>query len=387
MRILFATTHLPHLERSGGELVSNAVVQGLRQFGHHVLVLGFQRPGDVAPQDENVSVVARRPAETATAGYRSLLWLMRSFSTGLPYSSAKYVAGSYRNALHRLMQEELVDAVILDHTQMGWLLPHIRKDRRLLVLMHNAESAFYANSSAVGMGPLKRVLYRREGRRLRHIERQIADRADQIWVLSAEDAETMRAETGARSVRLLPAMPEAGAAPLSEVRPRFDVGLLGTWTWRPNAISLDWFFKEVYPRLPLTLSLHVAGRGAEWLKGCYPNVTYRGFVEDTGSFLGSAKVVAAPTLYGGGIETKVLSAIAAGCSIVSSPAGIRGLGVVPSTVTVAGEAAEFARQVIEHASRAPCESRHAEAAAWRRARRQAFLDVLATSFPPETPPR
>jgi hypothetical protein len=40
----------------------------------------------------------------------------------------------------------------------------------------------------------------------------------------------------------------------------------------------------------------VAGKGAEWLSGKYPNVDYIGFVPDATEFMKKVRVVAIPTL-------------------------------------------------------------------------------------------
>jgi hypothetical protein len=60
--------------------------------------------------------------------------------------------------------------------------------------------------------------------------------------------------------------------------------MVGGWIWKPNADGLHWFFEQVYPHLPATISIQVAGRGADWLRDRYPNVTYWGFVEDARTF-------------------------------------------------------------------------------------------------------
>jgi glycosyltransferase involved in cell wall biosynthesis len=170
-------------------------------------------------------------------------------------------------------------------------------------------------------------------------------------------------------------MPDWPVAPLPE--PAFDVGLLATWTWRPNEEALRWFLDNVYPRLPREVTIHVAGPGAEWLRGLYPNVTQRGFVKDAADFLRAARLIAVPTRYGSGLETKMLAAIASGSAIVATSASIRGLGRVPASVAVADEADEFAQRIADRLARAASDTGdRKEALAWRAARRRDFFAVL-----------
>jgi hypothetical protein len=163
----------------------------------------------------------------------------------------------------------------------------------------------------------------------------------------------------------------------SATEPSFDVALLGTWTWRPNADALRWFLSNVRPRLPRATSIHVAGLGAEWLRGRHPGITYRGFVEDAATFLRASKVIAVPTRYGGGLETKMLAAIATGIPIVATSIATRGLGNVPGSIAVADDAPTFAKSIAERVDgsrRAP--TYQADATAWCLARRREFLALL-----------
>ncbi len=40
---------------------------------------------------------------------------------------------------------------------------------------------------------------------------------------------------------------------------KYDLTLIGTWTWHPNRIGLEWFLREVKPLLPKDVSIAIAG--------------------------------------------------------------------------------------------------------------------------------
>ena len=61
-----------------------------------------------------------------------------------------------------------------------------------------------------------------------------------------------------------------------------------------------WLDEQVYLHLQTHLSIRIAGRGAEWLNGKYANVEYLRFVEDAPQFLAEARVIAIPSIRGGG---------------------------------------------------------------------------------------
>lgn len=384
MRILFATTLIPTAERSGGELVSLALIDALEHLGHHTMTAGFLRPGHEGAGDDTI-VVDHRPIETAASGARAVLWLARGALRNLPYTSAKFFARRYGSIVRDMCAQGQVDAVIIDHMQMYWLRNYVPDRIPVVLVMHNAESDLYARGAARGRSPIRRLLYQREARLLRQIEGRAAASVDRIWVLNAADAEIFRPRVSGAPIFVLPVMPEWRSG-CEHTHPSLDVALLATWTWEPNADALRWFFSEVYPRLPQSTSVGVAGPGAEWLRGRCPGVTYLGFVDDASVFLRSARVIAVPTRYGSGVETKMFTAIGTGRPIVATSVATRGLDDLPASVMVADDAVKFAHSIATQlTSSAARQESQTQAVAWWQKRRRAFLNVLGAEMSAMTP--
>ncbi len=382
MRVLFATTLIPSDASSGGELVSLAMVEALRQLGCEVTVLGYLRPGDDAEAGADAFVAGRRPIETSASPARAGVWMARSLISGRPYTAEKYYGRGYALDIQRLLKERQVDVVCVDHTQMAWVLDWLPEAMPVWVLMHNAESGLYAEGAGFQPSPLTRLFYRRESQSLRRLERSAVARAEKIFVLSPADRDAIRAAAPEARITVLPVMPEPKGAPRPTVdETHFDVALLATWSWLPNLHALRWFLEEVHPRLPRGITIHVAGRGAEQLLAGVAGITYRGFVPDVAGFLSGAKVVAVPTRFGGGVETKMLTAIASGRPIVATPASTRGLEPLPGSVTIADDAALFARFLVEKAEVAGTPIRTQAALSWCRDRREAFLSTIRHALP------
>lgn len=95
MKVLFLTTILPSQQRVGTEVASQAFIDGLRQNGCQVSVVGYMRKGDHFEIDSNEILVGKRYIETKTAKWHSLIWLILSFVFKLPYSAAKYYSRAY----------------------------------------------------------------------------------------------------------------------------------------------------------------------------------------------------------------------------------------------------------------------------------------------------
>ena len=372
MNILFLTTVLPGKKRNGGEIVSQYFVDSLRQNGHQVLVLGYTPRGSKYSAGFNEISVGERYIETELAKYYPLIWMLFSYLKGFPYSVEKYYSKVYATKVTELLAREKYDTVIIDHAQIGWLQEIVlTQGAKLIFNTHNIEHEIYLEQMKKTANPILKQIYQREARLVKAMEDGLAAIADRIWTLTANDAAYFASATNNDLVKVFN-VPVNEVNWIDRVATTYDVGMVGTWTWQPNKEGLQWFFEFVYPLLPTTLSIQIAGKGADWLHNKYPNVKYCGFVPDPQAFIAQAKVVAIPSITGGGIQLKTLEAIASGAVIVATPTALRGIADYPKLVTVATTPADFASQLIKLITRPTSEDERLEAIDWSRRRREQF---------------
>jgi glycosyltransferase involved in cell wall biosynthesis len=385
MSLVLLTNVLPAGLRGGGEIVTQTVVEALARDGEDVTVLGYRRPGTASPPGRFEQPVGERPIETAAAGYRAIGWMGKALLKGEPYSSAKYQSRAYVRAAREALAAG-PRAVILDHAQTHFAIAAARRPLPPLVfLAHNAERDMYAQTAASATSRPARWAHARESRKIGAVEAAMARRAQQVWVLTEADADYFRALAPAGDVRTLEVASMLSANGTGR-EPAYDVGLIGNWTWRANALGLEWFADEVVPRLPDGMSVEVAGAGADWLRGRRENVTVRGVVPDAQEFMSSARVVAVPSVAGGGVQVKTLDAVACGVPVVATPVATRGLRDLPASVAVADEGALFAEELARLASAPEHERLRDEATAWSRARRQALEESVVSWIADLAPP-
>jgi len=114
---------------------------------------------------------------------------------------------------------------------------------------------------------------------------------------------------------------------------------IGSFAHLPNLTALEFFLRDVWPRLH-NATLHViAGQRHNYYLDYYrhrasphldqPGVEVEGFVSDVRSAYDRAAIVVIPLIASAGTNIKVLEAMAAGKAIVSTPAGDNGLDLVP----------------------------------------------------------
>jgi polysaccharide biosynthesis protein PslH len=372
-KALFLTTVLPSGRFTGSEVVSQLFIDGLRRCGCEVSVFGYKRAGGGHALGTGEIAIGERPIETSEAGARAFEWLASGLARRLPYSSAKYRSTAYCRAVPNFLTEDPPALVVLDHAQLFWLTDTIPAGTPLVLLAHNLEHELYASEAPRRRHALDRRIYRREACLLRAIEAQLANRATDVWTLTDHDREGFE-RLGANRARSF-AFPSEGPKRQTDVAKDYDVCLLGSWTWRPNADGLRWFIESVYPSVPPDISIHVGGKGADWLHA-YAGVRYHGLVPDAHEFLRRARVVAVPSTRGAGIQIKTLDAIASGSAVVATPLALRGIDDPPRSVRVAETAAKFADRIRTLVMDGSCEV-DSDALAWSDARQAQFYDDLA----------
>jgi polysaccharide biosynthesis protein PslH len=344
MRILFLSTLLPGLRRTGSEVATQGFVDALRSGGHEVVLLGYRRVGTDPPRAESDVAAADRHIETLGAGARPALWMLRAVATRRPYSVAKYVGRAYRRAMDEAFARLEPELVVLDHAQMGWLVPCRGWNVPTAYLAHNVEHALHDELSSHG-GP-RAWAHRREAQRIQQVERAILERVNTLWTLSRTDAEGLATLAPGRPARVFDVPPVAvPGAPGPAVH---DVATLGGWHWKPNAAGLRWFVDEVAPHLEgHGLDVVVGGHSGEEIVGDRAGLKAIGSVPDALEFLQSARLVAVPSTAGAGVQVKTLDAIASGRRVVATSTAMRGIANPPGTVQTADDPAEFADAIVK----------------------------------------
>lgn len=161
-----------------------------------------------------------------------------------------------------------------------------------------------------------------------------------VVTMSAKD---QAAVTGARSV-ILPNGVDLDRFQIAEQEPETGrVLFVGSFSHLPNLMAVAFFLDEVWPLLRKTAPesrLHIiAGANHEYFLDYQsrqvqphldqPGVEVEGFVADVRPAYARAAIVVAPLIASAGTNLKILEAMACGRPVVSTPAGVNGLDLLP----------------------------------------------------------
>ncbi len=374
MRILWLKSDLLLPLDRGGKLRTWHLMRHLARR-HEVVYLAFAEPdtpqADVDGMREVASRVETLPrSEPAKGTLRFYADAALHLVDPLPYAVGKYRSRAFRQRIEQLLAERPFDLIVCD-----FLFPAVNLPRRLpcpaVIFTHNVESEIWRRHAETKGGPLNRMPYRAQYRRMLRYEGRTLARFDGVLVVSDVDAATFArlypgaiaqpvhvVQTGVDTEYFAPGAPSVSSAPIRNPQsptPSRDLVFTGSMDWLPNEDAMQFFCRDVLPlvraHVPET-TLTIVGRAptpaVRRLAEEHAGVRVTGRVDDVRPFMRDAAVYVVPLRIGGGTRLKIFEAMAMGKAVVSTTVGAEGLPVVDGThVLLADEPRAFARAIVD----------------------------------------
>lgn len=345
MHLLFATSIVPDGALSSGyEIANQAIIDALRRAGVRVTVMGFAWPGKAPSDPDNTIVLGALDVRTDAAPLpRKLAWLASAVASGLTFASAKLRVVSERTVREAITSAGPFDGYILNSVQMAAAFEGAFQDRPSIFVAHNVEYRSATENSQAAKGTFQRALFRREARLLEIIEKRLCRNARFVFTLAEEDRADLGVGFDTRSVAL-PLVTRSELATQSGTRDiACDAALIGTWTWEPNRIGLDWFLHKVVPHLRDNFRIHIAGRVPAGMSSSHPGVSFVGRVPDAQAFVRSAAVIPLVSTSGSGVQLKTIETFELGLPSVATAHSLRGIAYKPRNCVVTDDPIAFAQ--------------------------------------------
>jgi len=343
MHLLFATSIVPDgALASGYEIANAAIIAALRRAGARVTVIGFTWPGRAAADPENTVVLGSVDVRTENASApQKLAWVGKAMLSGLTFASVKLRAVSDSDVLAAIERAGPFDGYVLNSVQFAGAFEKLFEDRPSIFVAHNVEHLSARENAAAATGIFQRLLFRREARLLEVVEERLCRQARFVFTLAEEDRAALGVASDDRSA-VLPLVTGAKA----RKGPRHidcDAALIGTWTWQPNRIGLDWFLDKVVPHLRPDFRIRIAGSMPSGVTSAHPGVEFVGRVPDAQAFVRAAAVVPLISTAGSGVQLKTIETFELGLPSVATSRSLRGIGNRPANCIVTDDPASFAR--------------------------------------------
>ena len=277
----------------------------------------------------------------------------------VPYIVGKCENAAMRALLVRHLRQGDYDVVYLGSLGMASYLDDVRRHApraRVVLEQHNVEWEIF-DRLADSYGPRMRAVVRWEARAVRRYETRILPQADAVIAISDTDAAAFHRMCGVDAIAIPPFVaPRAARIERTRAPALVYVGVLG---WQPNVQGLDWFCRDVWPRVLAEVpaaTLTIAGGGlptdahgapvmpAHWR---LPGIRAVGYVADLETIYAGAVGLIAPIIGGSGVRMKLLEAFAAGMPTVTTSDGAAGLPLDDGRELLIGDTpAAFAERTV-----------------------------------------
>jgi hypothetical protein len=344
MHLVFVTSLVPDGEPTTGyEIANQSIIAALRRGGVKVTSLGFNWAGKPAAAGEDAIILGEVDVRSETAGASDKAgWVMKALVNSLTISSAKLRILPEQAIRSALVKAEPYDGYVINGVTMAGAFQSLFNDKPSIYVAHNVEHVSAEENAQTADGAVKRLFFRREARLLRELELALARRAACTMVLAEEDRLPLNVAGEGRSVVLPLVTRQLPPRNLPKRTIEHDAGLIGTWTWQPNRVGLEWFIREVVPHLPKDFTIGVAGHIPAGFGGLPQQVRALGRVPDAQEFVRSCAVIPLVSKAGTGVQLKTIETFELGLPCVATSHSLRGFSAVPDNCVRVEDPAAFA---------------------------------------------
>ncbi|MFD1912485.1 glycosyltransferase family 4 protein [Halodurantibacterium flavum] len=268
---------------------------------------------------------------------------------------ARIPAEVIKSVLHAVAAQA-PDAVIIDGIYLGDVAHAlVEAGHRVILDMHNIESALQQEIDLARRGWIARLFYRNRWKQGRDAEGALAKRVAGVWLCSAQDADILRRIAPDHApIAVVPnPVPEwcQAADPAPAAQSGANAIFVGHLGYRPNDRAARRLIRQIQPilraRLPdfsLTICGRSPGRRLRAMGAGQAGVELVADPPDLAPFYSRAAMTLIPLTEGGGTRLKVLEALALGVPVIATAKAVEGIAVVDQETFLAAETDEdFAR--------------------------------------------
>jgi glycosyltransferase involved in cell wall biosynthesis len=282
------------------------------------------------------------------AGSNGLAYLLtRVFHPTMAFTLQKYTSRSLRAKMADWMRQRRFDFTVIDGLHGAAFMDASNSNYgKIIYRAHNVESELWRQLGDQEKNPLKKFILRLEHTLSQRFEKNLCQRSHQTFSVSDLDSEKFKELIPGVRVEALAigAAIEAKPLPFSAGDETLQLLFVGRLDWEPNKKGLQWFFKEVWPDLCKSRSVHltIVGSGhSEWLSSYqFSNLSFLGRVAELKEHYQKSHLTLIPLFMGSGTRVKAIESGNYGRSFLSTRIGVEGLPFEAGRDYLCAESAE-----------------------------------------------
>ncbi|QWH20202.1 glycosyltransferase [Bacillus mycoides] len=357
--ILFLTHLYPYPPDDGGRIVTFNTIKEFHSYGYNVILGSFV--------DNSIQKKPKMPMELKEIlipfNYKnSYKKLFKNLFSMTPYNMYKYINRNMEIELVKILKEERIDLIYIDHLHMAYYAEFLKGNFEelnipVVLRQHNVESTIFERAVQEERNVIKKIYLKIQHHRLYKYESRIANQFDEIFTITDDDSDRMLEMNDRIKISCVPAGVDIEkykpmSKPVKNDKP--IITFLGTMSWLPNINGIEWFLDEIFPevlKFNTDIILYIVGKNPpEKLyryQNKYPhNLVITGFVEDEREYVAQSDVFIVPLKIGGGMRIKILNALAMKKAIITTSIGVEGIKISSDGICIADNKREFVESII-----------------------------------------
>ncbi len=355
MRILVLLNRIPYPLNDGGAIGSYHFVKGYVDAGCEVYCLAMNTTKhqvdlkDTGDAFKGVKEFVVIPVDNHIRPIPAL----KNLLTDRSYVIERFRSSAYEISLIKLLKENQFDVVHVDGLPPCLYIDTVRRNSSAKVVQraHNVEYKIWERAAGADANPIKGLYLGIQARRLKAFEKEALGKVDTVLAISKEDDGFIHELQPTAKTIIVPAgMDIDESKPVVQVQ---DVSLffIGALDWLPNLQGLDWFLKDVWPKIHEAfpeMKFHIAGKKMpqQFYNFGNLNVAAYGEVPSSVAYMNQYSVLLSPLLSGSGVRIKIIEAMAMGKVILSTSVSAEGSGAIDGQhLLIANSADEYIKQI------------------------------------------
>ncbi len=282
----------------------------------------------------DAEVISVPPVEMSWTAHRARRYvaLAQSLVSGLPAKFQFQYSRQMLARVKRLLGDQDFDLLLLNGSDLLWMLPHLPPSTATLLVAHNIEHLLYADQIhfEYPQPSLQKTLLLRDHARLCRHELAGLRAVGNVMCLSTEDEAYVRRECPQVNTVAIPPLfdgtPAARPADL-DTASGIEIGMLANFEWWPAQQGVHWFLQEVFPHVHSKVRLHLFGKRSQDIATGHPRVVKHGYVPKLDTVWSTCHLMICPVFAGGGVSIKLVEAVCRGVPVIATRYAKRGLPI------------------------------------------------------------
>jgi len=255
----------------------------------------------------------------------NLLSLIESIITQKAYQSIRFYDKIIKNFIQKLINKNNYHTIIFESIFTTIYLKELIFPETTITILraHNIEHKIWQDLAR--NKTFQKFIFLFLAKQIKKIENETPKYLDYIFTLSSIDAKYFKKRFPKKTFNIPVTFQLKNT---SDKKIKNSIFHLGSMDWKPNQEGLDWFLKNVQPKLARrNIKIFIAGKNMPHQYFNYKNskTKIEGRIKNAETYIKNKEILFVPLLSGSGIRIKILEAMALGIPVVSTSKGAQGI--------------------------------------------------------------